>query len=310
MTSRFAASVVIVAYNRRDLLRRTLLALARQTFPAGRYEVVVVDDGSIDDTRRMVAGLELPYHVRCVRHLHRRGRGAAWNAGVRAAAGDLIIFLDSDVAPGPGFVEAHVQAHQRPRRVVQGPVFPVTAMEAPRGGLPGPGAALWAWCGTGNMSVARMYVEEAGMLDETLKDGDWELHELGDRLRAMGLGWVRAPEARGYRWRPPVRTSDLDRLREHARARGRAGIVYFRRRPTFRVRVRLRLFVAVLLLDRLLFAREWPDKARIRRALAWAEKRRLVWLVVPVLRLVLHHAYVQGLREGLRHMGGLRLESG
>ena len=53
MTESLAASVIIPSHSRRELLRRTLLSLADQTFPAGSYEVVVVDDGSGDDARRV-----------------------------------------------------------------------------------------------------------------------------------------------------------------------------------------------------------------------------------------------------------------
>ncbi|HEY8417954.1 MAG TPA: glycosyltransferase [Limnochordales bacterium] len=308
MTERLAASVLIPSHNRRDLLRRTLLSLADQTFPTSRYEVVVVDDGSSDDTRQMVFSLDLPYQVQYVRRLH-RGRGAALNAGVRAAASGLIIFLDSDIAAGRDFVAAHVRAHERPRRMVQGPVLPVTAMDAPRRGVPGPMAALTAWCTTGNLSVARMYVEEAGMFDEAMREEGWELVELYDRLRAMGLLPVREPRASGYRYLPPVAAAELDGLREQARARGRAGVVYYRKRPSWRARGRLGLVAPVLWLDRLLFPVEWADGPRFRRLVAWAEARRAQVLLRPVLRLVLHHAYVQGLREGLRHTGTLRPEA-
>jgi len=305
MTESLAASVIIPSHSRRELLRRTLLSLADQTFPAGSYEVVVVDDGSGDDARHMVADLELPYQVKYVRR-PQRGRAAALNAGVRAASSGLIIFLDGDVAAGRGLVAAHVRAHERPRRVVQGPVLPVRTMDAPLRGLMGPLAAWSAWRTIGNLSVARMYVEEAGMFDEAVREGGWELVELYDRLRAMGLLSVREPRALGYRYLPPVAAAQLDCLREQARARGRGGIVYYRKRSSWQARGRLGLVAPVLWLDRLLFPVEWPDRPGFRRLIAWAEAQRVQLLLRPVLGLVVHHAYVQGLREGLRHVGPVR----
>ncbi|MBO8142148.1 MAG: glycosyltransferase family 2 protein, partial [Firmicutes bacterium] len=133
------ASVVIPAYNRRELLRRTLLSLANQTFPADQFEVVVADDGSTDGTREMVSTLDVPYPLRYVRQ-PKRGRAAARNAGMRAAAADLIIFLDSDIAVCPEFVQAHVEAHIDTRLVVIGPVICVAARGAPRSTPPPLGA--------------------------------------------------------------------------------------------------------------------------------------------------------------------------
>jgi len=300
-------SVVIPTTGRREMLHRTLLSLARQTYPADRFEVVVVDEGSIDGTQAMVAALALPYRLRYVRRTP-RGAAAAWNAGVRAAAADLVIFLDGPTAVGRDFVAAHAAAHGRPRRVVQGPVIPVAALEKSPDAAPGLWDLVRARFGPGNMSVARMHVEEAGMFDEEVRDGAWAGLELLDRLQAMGLTVVKVSQAWGWLWLPPLSAADLDLLRERARRRGRAGIAYFRRQPTWRVRSRLGLFPPVFWLDRLLFPRDWPDAAGFRRWAARAEARR-PRLVRFLVRLALHHAYVEGLREGLHGLGEGRPEA-
>ncbi|MES4785719.1 MAG: glycosyl transferase, partial [Nitrospiraceae bacterium] len=54
-------SVVIPTYNRRSILRKTLLAFASQTIPSEQFEVIVVDDGSSDDTVAMLRRFNAPF---------------------------------------------------------------------------------------------------------------------------------------------------------------------------------------------------------------------------------------------------------
>ena len=84
-------SVVVPAYNRADLLPRTLDSVLAQTRPPD--EVLVVDDGSTDDTRAVVAhyGARVRY-----KRQDNAGQGAARTAGQADTTGDALLFLDSD----------------------------------------------------------------------------------------------------------------------------------------------------------------------------------------------------------------------
>jgi O-antigen biosynthesis protein len=86
-------SVVLPTYNRAHLLPRTLRSVSAQTF--GDFEVLVVDDGSTDDSASVVAA-HGDGRVRYLRQPANAGVGAARNRGLREARGDLIAFLDSD----------------------------------------------------------------------------------------------------------------------------------------------------------------------------------------------------------------------
>jgi len=86
-------SVVVPTFDRVDVLGRSLDSVLRQTLPP--FEVVVVDDGSTDDTESVVAG-RAPAPVRYVRLPQRAGAQAARNRGIEEAAGEWIAFQDSD----------------------------------------------------------------------------------------------------------------------------------------------------------------------------------------------------------------------
>jgi len=84
-------SVVIPSYNRASLLPEALGSVASQT--CDDYEVIVVDDGSTDNTKEVVESHKLP-----VRYVYQKnqGAGAARNRGIAEARGEYIAFLDSD----------------------------------------------------------------------------------------------------------------------------------------------------------------------------------------------------------------------
>ncbi len=83
-------SVIIPCYNQAHYLGEAIESVLRQTYT--RYEIVVVDDGSSDNTLEVAAGYR---DVRLVRQ-ENRGLPAARNAGFRASHGDYVVFLDSD----------------------------------------------------------------------------------------------------------------------------------------------------------------------------------------------------------------------
>jgi glycosyltransferase involved in cell wall biosynthesis len=86
-------SVVIPAYNRAGFVARTVRSVLGQTFRD--FEVIVVDDGSTDDTYQKVEEFGDP-RISILRHTVNRGAQAARNSGLRAARGELVAFLDSD----------------------------------------------------------------------------------------------------------------------------------------------------------------------------------------------------------------------
>lgn len=108
--TRSRVSIVVPTRGRRDSVMRLLGALSTQTVPPDLFDVVVAIDGPDPATAAAVDGHGSEFRVRQVSQ-PQRGRAAACNAGAGAALGSLVIFLDDDMEPAPGFVAAHLNAH-------------------------------------------------------------------------------------------------------------------------------------------------------------------------------------------------------
>lgn len=116
-------AVIIPTHNRRALLVRVLSALAAQTYPAERFEVVVVCDGCTDDTAAMLDSLSMPFRLRVVQQPS-TGAAGARNRGVRETGARVVLFLDDDILAAPELLAEHMRGHDAPNSVVIGKLLP------------------------------------------------------------------------------------------------------------------------------------------------------------------------------------------
>lgn len=100
-------SVIIPTFNRRRTLRRAILSVLNQEYTD--LEVLVMDDGSTDDTPELMATIKDP-RVKYVRLKENRGASRARNAGLRLARGEFIAFQDSDDEWLSGKLEQQIAA--------------------------------------------------------------------------------------------------------------------------------------------------------------------------------------------------------
>lgn len=119
-------SIVIPTYNQAPRLRLMLQSLdeVRPSFTG--LEILVVNDGSTDETIEVLrdwSGKFGPAYHRSVLHIPRGGRSVARNTGARASRGDLLVFLDSDILADHNLLETHASFQRKSGACVRGTIF-------------------------------------------------------------------------------------------------------------------------------------------------------------------------------------------
>lgn len=105
-----AVSVIIPTYNRKDWVSQTLQSLAGQIYPAKQFEVIIVDDGSVDGTESIVTSAAFPFRLNYIRQAN-QGDAAARNIGAQHSQAELLVFLDDDILVAPDYLSQLVAAH-------------------------------------------------------------------------------------------------------------------------------------------------------------------------------------------------------
>ena len=225
-------AVVVPTHNRRDLLLRSLDALAATELDPDAVEVIVVDDGSTDGTPAALDGLErtFPLQLHCFRLDSPRGPAVARNVGWRAASAPLVAFTDDDCAPEPSWLAALTRAVYAGADFVQGRT--IADPHEARGPFSHT-MVVTAASGrfeTCNMAYRRELLESLGGFDESFRYPYGEDTDLGVRAAEAGATFAFAADAVVRHAVTP--SSPVDRLRTAPRLEG--VVLAVRRHPSLR----------------------------------------------------------------------------
>jgi glycosyltransferase involved in cell wall biosynthesis len=211
-------SVVIPAYNQAMYVRQAIQSVLDQTNPD--FELVVVDDGSTDETPEIIARIQDP-RIRVIRQRN-AGLSAARNTGLRESSAPLITFLDSDDYFLPDKLEVlsrHLDNHPEVGLVVgRAKYVDQTGNTIAEQTRTPPGLVLPALLMANPICVSgillrRTWLESVGVFDETLRAcEDWDLWL---RLIAAGcqMAWLENPVV-AYRLHSGQMTRQSERMRK------------------------------------------------------------------------------------------------
>lgn len=215
-------SVIIPTYNRVELLKRTLESVFAQRYD--QFEVIVVDDGSTDQTIGYLTSLEQRIKVL---HQPNLGPGAARNLGVKHAGGTYLAFLDSDDLWFPWTLEIYwkiIQEHGEPSFIAAKPLSfsddrelasiatcaIETKIEKERFGDYFAAGDQWRWWGVSSFVIRRDAFEAAGGFVN-----EWVCGEDADLALRLGVApgfiQIKAPATFAYREHEASATKNLDR---------------------------------------------------------------------------------------------------
>ncbi|HKV47313.1 MAG TPA: glycosyltransferase [Candidatus Acidoferrales bacterium] len=216
-------SVVIPTFNRVDVLADCLGALNRQSLSPHRFEVIVVDDGSVDGTSELCARHK-PRHDFHYLQQKNGGAGAARRLGVECARSKYLLLINDDTIAGRDLLAQHLElqrAHANQKIAILGHFkYPEAAKKRaltwflssqpflfPQVGLKPGIYTNHSFFITCNISVRRDLVLAAGSFDANFRVG--EDTELGVRLTRKGLKVIYAPEIEAIHDHLDFRLADL-----------------------------------------------------------------------------------------------------
>jgi len=287
-------------YNRAFMLERVINALLDQTY--SRVEVVCVDDGSTDESREILKS----YADKIVTIFQEnQGPSGARNRGIEKAQGEIIHFIDSDVIVPSDLIEEHVKHHlKNTRLIVQGQLVRIMDLnDAFKQKY-----SIWYYSrcffDTANVSVRKEWLENVHSFDEHTFRKGWEDLDVGLRLMQSGLK-VKRLHSKGFVWHyeGEFLLEEIENFYADREVEGRAAVQFYRKHPTFSVRMMAMIGPFFFWLDRVLF-NEQKLKSKV-----FFEKLKKKWdrgkedKVIAKIRVSGYHFYFKGIRKQIAEDG-------
>ncbi|PZA07590.1 MULTISPECIES: glycosyltransferase family 2 protein [unclassified Meiothermus] len=289
-------SVIIPTHNRASLVSRVTRAFLAEK--GVEFEVIVVDDGSSDDTAERLGAIPDP-RLRLVRQPNQK-LAAARNRGLQEARGTHVLFNDDDIIPEPGFLLAHLEAH----RLYPGSAI-VSRVRVPDAVARTPFQRYWQarlHAGTDPLKPGQIlgkggfWAASISFLRQDLPErpfGEfpaygWEEHELGLRLWRRGVRPRFWPKAQAWHYDPVT----LEAMLEKWRSMGRMAWRFYATHKSLEVALWTGTHPLSLALKRWLYP--WSKAEALLAERFWEEREG----AAGKYRFLLEAAYTQGLLEG------------
>jgi len=226
-------SVVIGTYNQQHVLKKTLESLFHQTLSPELYEIQLIDSSSIDGTEQMVEGLKPTCRFNYQR-IENKGKTYARNLGIKQAAGEIIFLTDADMVADPKLLETHLQAHEKKANAsFEGLTINPDGKPYIKEFLWAGKKLKWSYFLTGNLSIKKKTIVDAGLFDENFKGYGWEDVELGYRLHQMKVPLLYLPAAINHHHHPVSNEGMVERKYEM----GKSAALFYKKHPNFVIKM-------------------------------------------------------------------------
>jgi glycosyltransferase involved in cell wall biosynthesis len=308
-------SVVIPTYNRKPILEKCLKALEMQKLSVSTavqdYEVVVVDDGSTDGTVQWLEECKNEFpHLQVFEQNH-QGPSAARNLGVLQAKGDTIIFIDSDLVVTEVFLQSHADALVDGKNKLGSDKFFTYGAVINTANFENPTSEPYkitdfsrAFFATGNVAIAKHWLEEAGLFDTGFQLYGWEDLELGVRLKNLGLVLIKCPQAVGYHWHPAFSVEEIPSLIDKEIQRGKMGVLFYQKHPTWEVRLMIQMTLLHKILWGTLTLNGFLNERTMLPILKWLISIGQSQLALELARIFLNWYNVKGVYQAYEEIKG------
>lgn len=236
-------SVIVPTYNRKAFLREILDSLSRQSYPSDRFEVIVVDDGSTDDTAT-ITNETFPFSLRYVWQSN-QGDAEARNLGARQSHAEFLVFLDDDILVEPDYLTQLIHCYgDDQNRIVIGTwnlwpaemsAFARSLFGAPVTNLADvPQAVIelpFSEAYSNNMSIPREAYFKIGLMQGLDFPGSSMWCDLDFNYRADKQGYRFFRSAKAICWHRDHTVRNLDTYKKRMRTASYRSIVLFKRYP-------------------------------------------------------------------------------
>lgn len=204
-------SILIITYNQKEILIKSLRSLASQIKNPKIFEIVIADDCSTDGTEDLVKRQRLPIFLKYIRSDKNVGRSIIRNMGFDKTSGEQVLFLDGDMEPDPGMIDAYISRWEsHPDAVVVGtwmqpPGFKYDrvmkfVMSRGRFRITGGSAIPGAWFNSGNFSIRKEIFAKLSGFDLDFEGWKGEDTDFGLRLEKESIPVIYDPEAMSYHY--------------------------------------------------------------------------------------------------------------